>query len=206
VGCRVNWANDPSGVRVGATPGARAACPGCRSTVLAKCGDILAWHWAHEADGDCDPWHEPETRWHLDWKNRFPADWQETVIGRHRADVRTPSALVLEFQNSPISPEEITEREGFYGRLLWVVNASSFAKNVCLRDRDGYHSFRWLWPRKSLWAVRRPLYLDLGGGRLFRVKRVHDHVPCGGWGVLGTVDRFVSRIVRGSLQGAGRTA
>jgi competence protein CoiA len=190
------WALDQNGARAEASPGARAACPGCRLPVIAKCGDILAWHWAHAVGDDCDPWHEPETRWHLDWKQRFPAAWQETVIGRHRADVRTPSGLVLEFQNSAISTAEIEERERFYGRMLWVVNARPFADNVRLRDREGYHSFRWLWPRKSLWHARRPLYFDLGDDRLFRVKKVHHGVPCGGWGVVGTVDRFVRGVLR----------
>lgn len=45
---------------------------------------------------------------------------------RHRADVRCPSGLVVEFQNSHISPDDIEARENFYGRMLWIVNGAGF--------------------------------------------------------------------------------
>ena len=59
---------DVDGGRKTATPGSRGTCPGCGSEVLAKCGEIKSWHWAHAADAQCDPWHHGETDWHLAWK------------------------------------------------------------------------------------------------------------------------------------------
>ncbi len=117
-------------------------------------------------------------------------------MGCHRADVRTPTGLVIEFQNSPITPEDILERERFYGRMLWVFNAAEFADNLSLRKRDGFLSFRWRWPRQSLWAVTRPMYFDLGSGSLLRVRKVHHRVPCGGWGIKRSMTEFVSHILK----------
>jgi competence CoiA-like predicted nuclease len=106
--------------------------------MVAKCGQHRVWHWAHWKSKACDPWWEPETEWHRSWKNQFPAAWQE--IGhtaqsgeRHRADVKTESGLVLEFQYSALSEAERISREDFYPRLVWVVHA-----NRRLRDRKKF--------------------------------------------------------------------
>src|SRR5437868_13597788 len=112
--------------RIEATKGARALCPVCDSTVLAKCGSIVVHHWAHEAGEDCDPWFEPETEWHRAWKSMFPQDRIEVPFGEHRADVLTRRGTVVELQNSRISPEEIHARERFYKQMVWVVNAGPF--------------------------------------------------------------------------------
>lgn len=50
-----------------ARPQRGGKCPGCSGDLIAKCGEINAWHWAHRAN-DCDPWHEPESEWHIGWK------------------------------------------------------------------------------------------------------------------------------------------
>lgn len=51
----------------------------------------------------------------------------------HRADVLTPKG-VIEFQKSSISTKEIREREQFYGRMVWVIDAVDFnlEKSTCL--------------------------------------------------------------------------
>lgn len=108
-----------------ASPGLVGTCPGCGGEVLAKCGEVVEWHWAHRAS-ECDPWSEPESAWHIGWKDRFPGEWQERVMGNHRADVLTPRG-VIEFQKSSISTCEIREREQFYGRMVWVIDAAEFS-------------------------------------------------------------------------------
>ncbi|MBL7893856.1 MAG: hypothetical protein JNK50_01090 [Bacteroidia bacterium] len=45
--------------------------------MLAKCGTINIWHWAHEAIENCDDWYEPETQWHRDWKEHFGEECSE---------------------------------------------------------------------------------------------------------------------------------
>ena len=66
---------------------------------------------------------EPITAWHADWQSMFPADCCEIPIGNHRADVRSPDGLVIEFQHSALSVDEIREREDHYGSMLWVFDA-----------------------------------------------------------------------------------
>lgn len=112
-----------------AQPGLIGKCRDCGHDMVAKCGQHRVWHWAHRKSKDCDPWWEQETEWHRSWKNQFPVAWQE--IGhiaqsgeRHRADVKTETGLVLEFQYSALSEAERASREEFYTRMVWVVHAN----------------------------------------------------------------------------------
>lgn len=97
--------------------------------MIAKCGEVKIWHWAHQGSRSCDPWWENETEWHRGWKGYFPVDWQEFVQHaedgeRHIADVKTTQGWVLEFQHSYIKPEERRSREAFYQQLVWVVDGT----------------------------------------------------------------------------------
>ena len=97
--------------------------------MIAKCGEVKVWHWAHRGKRICDPWWENETEWHRAWKAKFPDHWQEIVHKapdgeKHIADVKTDQGWVLEFQHSPISPEERRSRSEFYKKLAWVVDGS----------------------------------------------------------------------------------
>jgi hypothetical protein len=94
---------------------------GCRP----KCGEVNIWHWAHHARGDCDPWSEPVTEWHLGWQAAVPPERREVVIGSHRADIVTASGGVVEIQHSPITAAVIAAREEFYGsRMAWIFDAT----------------------------------------------------------------------------------
>lgn len=102
--------------------------------MLSKCGSKVLWHWSHASRRHCDPWWENETEWHRAWKSRYPEPWREAIHfdqktgEKHVADVKTESGQVVEFQNSPMSPEELRSRESFYGNVVWVVNAKAFAR------------------------------------------------------------------------------
>jgi competence protein CoiA len=96
---------------------------------VARCGEVRTPHWAHRALRKCDSWHENETNWHRKWKNEFEPSWQEIVHRdlngeRHIADVKTSAGWVFEFQHSSISPQERDAREGFYPKLIWVVDGT----------------------------------------------------------------------------------
>lgn len=73
-----------------------------------------------------------ETPWHRDWKLAFPPAFREVcasdkVTGElHRADIYTPCGTTIEFQNSPISADELFSREAFYPNLIWVLNGKKF--------------------------------------------------------------------------------
>jgi hypothetical protein len=208
------YALDPAtGDRIGAQRGITATCPVCASAMIPKCGALVIHHWAHQAHHECDPWHEPETDWHRAWKGRFPGAWTEITIGTHRADVRHPSGLTIEFQHSAISTTEIAEREAFYGpRLVWVFDARAAAERFELRRDYGpvrggsAHSFLWRRPRRSLVACQRSVWLDLGADGLFEICQAYfDERPgrCRGW---GRHYRSVEVFLTWTRSGARRTA
>lgn len=128
-------------------------------------------------------------------------------MGNHRADVLA-RGWVLEFQHSPLSVEEIREREEFYGQqMMWLVDGSACFRNFHFRPTKKHGpallnrtpvSFRWKWPRKTWATVRRPLFLDIGGGLLLRIRWMSSDVPCGGWGVLTPAPAFVNWVQKGS--------
>lgn len=112
-----------------AQPSLLGSCLACGHPMLAKCGKVRIWHWAHKGNRTCDPWWENETEWHRAWKGHFPVDWQEVVQQdksgeRHIADVKTDLGWVVEFQHSYIKPEERQSRDNFYSKLVWVVDGS----------------------------------------------------------------------------------
>jgi len=125
--------------RVEPFPGGRGECPICGCELIAKCGTRVMHHWAHHRPKDCDPWWENETPWHRQWKNEYPLDCREVSHTAddgeiHRADIKTPTGIVIEVQHSTMTDAERDSREEFYGNLVWVLDGSAFQKNF-----DIYH-------------------------------------------------------------------
>lgn len=206
---------DRDGVRVqpGAT-GDRAVCPLCHAQVLAKCGDVVVHHWAHLSARDCDLWSEPESAWHVGWKSRFPEDWREVVVGEHRADVRQPCGLVVEFQHSPLGSEDIKEREAHYGSMVWVLDASTFTelsmRSMCKTGLERFRHVVWERPKLSWLDARRPVYLhwDDQVVRVVWVDTINAAVERGrkrywvGIGVCRTIEEFVRQVTAGLAFGS----
>jgi hypothetical protein len=187
-----------NGERITARRGILANCPQCDARVIPKCGTINVHHWAHEARADCDPWWEHETRWHSYWKGLLSPDRVEVTIGNHRADIVRSDGTVIELQHSTISTAEISEREKFYGKMIWLFDGRGLFNEdydcaLDLRPRGNYTSFRWKHPRKHYGYCQKPVYIDLGKGcPIFRLHKLYlDEPPYGGWGRLGTHHRFV---------------
>lgn len=137
-----------NGARANATPGAIGECQYCGLPMVAKCGAINSWHWAHRRRQGCDPWWENEGPWHLGWKQHFPTDWHEIVKfdeqgEKHIADIRRPDGLTIELQHSAMPIAELESRERFYDRMVWIVDAATFAKNIHIFDPlpDPRHPF-----------------------------------------------------------------
>ena len=144
-----------TGQKIKASPNGRAICPNCKSMVIAKCGDLNIWHWAHDNFENCDTWtYESKTEWHLKWQRYFNEDETEVYINKysqhHVADIFTKAGLVIEIQNSPISTTEIFERETFYDKMVWLVNSKEFKHNLRLKefsyDIGKEIWFRWITP------------------------------------------------------------
>lgn len=240
--------------KVRAIPNIKAVCPICKGQVIPKCGRIKIWHWAHQNNFECDSWSEPESEWHINWKNEFPKEQQEFTMGAHRADIRTSDRWIIELQNSSISPEEIIERENYYKRMIWLINGVTFAKGLELRFKNELVTFRWKNPPKSWWYAKKDIYVDLSNtiknlakelsefkngkttsapisevvyneytqeswyvsagcvdttkleidklkkqlkelskGTIFQIKKIHNNIPCGGWGILLSRDEFLNK-------------
>jgi competence CoiA-like predicted nuclease len=160
----------------------RSTCPDCDGVLIAKCGEIKIWHWAHRSGIQCDPWAEPETAWHLGWKlwlmeHRHARIEVRMAGGKHRADAVMLNGDVVELQHSPIDPATIREREEFYRHMVWLYNATGhrwwsrcefFAKE----------KFWWKHGAPSLCAHNSPVWWDgtqsLSCVRIFmRGNRVH---------------------------------
>lgn len=176
--------------------GQTGLCPLCKSPVVAKCGDIVVWHWSHLSDReDCDPWAESLTEWHITWQKllqkRRNAETEVTITRNgisHRADAVLPDGKVVELQHCTILPEQIREREDFYGEnMFWIFDAREAFKNLRInlfKSAHNVNSFRWKHPRKSLSFAERKIYLDLGEGYLFEIEQFYQGPPCRGVGVL----------------------
>ncbi len=114
-------------------PKLRGTCPCCAQETISKCGTRILWHWAHHGRRHCDPWWDNETEWHRAWKAQFPEAMREVVHfdeatgEKHVADIKTDAGLVIELQHSAMPPNELQSREKFYGRMIWILDGSSFA-------------------------------------------------------------------------------
>jgi len=154
------------GTRTLAAPKLRGLCPGCRGEVIAKCGEIIRWHWSH-VSAECDSWGDGESDWHIGWKDRFPPELQEVFMGEHRADIKG-SCGVLEVQASPISTETIKQREEFYGEMAWMLKGEDFMQNFNIYYAGGHdYRFTWTRPRLSWQFSGRRIYIDFPFG-IFR--------------------------------------
>lgn len=162
-----------NGQRQEPQPNLSGECPGCGSPMVARCGDVRVWHWAHRGRRHCDSWWENETQWHRDWKGQFPADCQEIVHHaedgeRHIADVKTDADWVIEFQHSYIKPEERRSREGFYPKLVWVVDGLRRKRDKAGFQRALEHTDRQFGANsqmRKIWRHEGALLRDWAGGR-----------------------------------------
>ena len=166
--------------RVEAFPGGRGLCPICGSEMIPKCGPRVMHHWAHHRPKDCDPWWENETPWHREWKNLFPIECREVSHTAddgeiHRADIKTPTGIVIEVQHSSMTDAERQSREDFYGNLVWVTDGSPFRKNF-----DIYHGLpdpHSELARDLVWGkARRHMHGD-NAGMFFRLSEAREENP-----------------------------
>lgn len=146
-----------------AQPGLRGTCPACETPMLAKCGQIVIWHWAHASLESCDPWRTGETEWHLRWKAWFHELGAEIEVPirrhgeLHIADVRCGD-LVVELAGGYPPADQIGEREAFYGNMWWLYNATAFYDRLGWYEKHGRQRFRFRQPVKVLTLHRRPVY------------------------------------------------
>ena len=189
----MRWADNkyPGGMRKLAEPKSKGYCPLCNQEVISKCGNIKIWHWSHKSNFECDSFKEPESEWHINWKNKFPKECQEVIIGKHRADIRTKNRLIIELQNSPISSKEIFEREQYYKKMIWILNGKTLASNFYFwyQKRSNQKTFNWKWFPKSWSYAKKKIYIDIGNKTLFLIEITVDNSF--GEGTLLSKDAFI---------------
>ena len=77
----------------------------------------------------------------------------------HRADIKTPTGIVIEVQHSTMTDTERESREAFYGDLIWIVDGRSFEKRLHLGwmlpdpNAKGFEDIVWF--RQPRDAIRR---------------------------------------------------
>ena len=173
--------------KIEAKPKLKGLCPHCESEMIAKCGRVKVWHWAHKGNPPCDPWWESETEWHREWKNHFPVEWQEILHAdpitgeKHIADVKNPFGLVIEFQHSSLKPDERLSREEFYKEMIWIVDGKrgeldesyfNMGLNGPIQESPLAYQIEW-WGQSRLlhnWGESKVnVYLDFGKEMLWRL-------------------------------------
>lgn len=184
-------------------PGLKGTCKSCGMQMVAKCGQHVLWHWAHKSGVHCDPWWEPETAWHREWKDQFPRDWHECIHiddktgEKHIADVKTDRGLVIEFQHSAMKPEELKSREEFYENMVWIVDGCRGELDLGhfrislggqISDNPVAHSLQW-WGRSKLFdnwiQATKPVFIDFGQSDLWRLVSFNRTTKRGVVGPIG---------------------
>lgn len=73
-----------------------------------------------------------ESLWHREWKAAFPEVLREQTFFDpvqncyHRADIFSRCGTAIEFQRSPLALSELKQRESYYQKLVWVLDATKF--------------------------------------------------------------------------------
>lgn len=110
----------------------KAFCPCCGKSMVAKAGEVRIPHWAHCKAERCDEWWEPETEWHVEWRNRFlnvegavaKVEIEHVLEkngAKHFSDVRINDELSLVLRRARLDENTINNRISFFGDLIWIV-------------------------------------------------------------------------------------
>ena len=115
-------------------------CPTCGESLIikAKNSEAVRAYFSHRPNTHCiDNWKYDMSEWHRKWQEKFPEQCREFILEnngiKHRADVFI-NDTVIEFQHSPITHEEILERNKFYLScgypVVWVFDANAPAYKI----------------------------------------------------------------------------
>jgi len=140
-------------------------CPICEGSVILRKGSINVAHFAHLSNECTDNWHYDMSEWHYSMQKRFPEEQREFVVKcmgqTHRADILFRNQ-VIEFQHSPISIEELQERNNFYNSagysVAWVfdVQEQYDSRAITIMDHDSALMYNWSNPKRCLQCFPKP--------------------------------------------------
>lgn len=165
-------------------------CPICSCELISKCGSVKAWHWSHKSNKDCDDWYEPESEWHLNWKDNFPKEEQEVTIKKcisdycNRFKYHAPCShincvdCIWKIHRADIKTSKKGEIGNFnYQTQIVIELQNSPISSEKIKEREKFYGdMIWLLNGKTL---AKNLYLKGSGGpyRTFRWK----HPPKSWW-------------------------
>jgi competence CoiA-like predicted nuclease len=166
---------DENGAIILPSRGIKAYCPMCQTPLISRCGSQKIHHFAHKGIRDCDSWYEPISEWHLGWQ-KLAYPYTEIVIEKggvkHRADVRYPSGLIVEIQDSKLPFEQKNEREVFYQDMFWILNAKKWCVEYC-GESNIFRDVLYLMKPSQDWFLnssnRTPIFLDLGDEKIIHI-------------------------------------
>lgn len=114
-------------------------CKFCDEELIIKCKNSThkQIHFAHKRNSNCvEHWAQHDmSEWHKNWQNYFPIENREVIVEnngiKHIADILY-NETVFEFQHSPISYTNFTNRNNFYTSLgykvVWVFDVNNKIK------------------------------------------------------------------------------
>lgn len=148
-------------------------------------GNTALWY---AAEAPTDPWMLPYTEWAMQWRLKFPKEMVEVILKdgtgiKHVADVYTTAGQVLKFQHRFLTIVEMRQREQFFNKMIWVLNAALWDFDIVSRpthycDVNGEHlelpaaeGFEWIRysttrSKVIFQSCKCPVLLDLGGAHL----------------------------------------
>jgi competence CoiA-like predicted nuclease len=109
----------------------KITCCACDNILIAKKGKINLHHFAHKKNADCviKRDNDCKTPWHILWQNIAKPEYLEKFMGKngkmHIADIVNEKNITIEIQHSNLSPEEIENREEFYGNMIWILDGTN---------------------------------------------------------------------------------
>jgi hypothetical protein len=183
-----------NGVKKRPSRGLCGVCPSCGRPVIPKCGTVRVHHWAHVDGRDCDPWAESLTEWHIAWQRGLQPEATEVVMPPHRADIVGNGSTVIELQHSPISTEDITARELFYGDMVWLFDATERFRFIKSGDCALFSLGR-NEKTSPILDCKKPVFFDFGDS-IIEVEAFTRHLDrLAGYGICRTRDWFRARFL-----------
>jgi hypothetical protein len=147
-------------------------CRTCGSSMIAKRGEINAHHYAHDKS-ECSVKRDSDgkTSWHLLFQNIAKSEHLERIIKKdnttHIADIIDTNGVVIEIQHSQLSHNNISDRETFYGSMIWVLDGTTkvdrmtLCVNKYLETTDGKYTV--IKTTKKSWSLfTKKTYIDCG--------------------------------------------
>lgn len=157
--------------------GQRAICldPNCAAEMVARVGDYVVPHWAHQAGQSCLLDDRGEQGWHMLWRTLFVHAGARTEVpyDGHRADVVLADGRVVEVQTAFLPTDDIVSRESIYGDMAWVYRLYSADAHIVSDNGTTLQIAHAT--RTALIVHQRPVFWQLPDDRIVRIRAISNN-------------------------------